>query len=185
MAPAPVSALAARVPGSRPDRIVLRPFALSDAEALVQASLDPDVAALPGPSLATVDEARAWIERAERDRQGEGPWRFAVADAEGGELLGYTGVRLVDGNGQIGYWVRREARGRGVATEALRLLVRWAFEERSFGRLQLLTEPDNRASQRVAEKCGFRREGLLRSYVVTGEHRVDGVMFGLLPGDRG
>jgi RimJ/RimL family protein N-acetyltransferase len=75
-------------------------------------------------------------------------------------------------------------RGRGVCTRALRLLAGWAFQELDLRRLELVTDPDNLASQRVAEKAGFRREGVLRAYLIDrdGSFR-DAVMFSLLPGD--
>ena len=101
-----------------------------------------------------------------------------------GELLGSIGWRIVDqGNFQIGYWVKTEARGRGAATRALRLLSRWALDELGLPRAQLLAEPANRASQRVAEKVGFRRECVLRSYLDVRGERRDGVMFALLRGE--
>ncbi len=162
----------------------LRQFDEADAPALVDAVAQPEVARLPGTApFSDEREARAWIERAAADWRGNGPWRFAVADARSGELLGYIGVRLVDSNGQIGYWVRRAARGRGVATSALRMLSRWALTSAGFERLQLVTETHNVASQRVAVKAGFQREGLLRSFVKVDGDRVDGVMFGLLRDD--
>ncbi len=89
----------------------------------------------------------------------------------------------VDGNVQFGYWVKREARGRGVATRALRLLSRWAVAELGAARLQLVTEPENDASQRVAEKAGFRREALLRAYVDLRGRRPDVYMYALLRED--
>ena len=76
------------------------------------------------------------------------------------------------------------ARGRGVITRALGLVARWAFDDLGIERLQLTTHVDNPASQRVAEKCGFQREGLLRKYGLQRGERVDLVMFARLPGDR-
>ena len=109
---------------------------------------------------------------------------FAIVDAGDGALLGGIGLRDAgEGRGQAGYWVAAHARGRGVATRALGLVCRWAFEDLGLARMQLLTDPDNHASQRVAERVGFRREGHLRSYLDFGERRRDGVMFGLLPAD--
>jgi ribosomal-protein-alanine N-acetyltransferase len=109
---------------------------------------------------------------------------FAITDRRSGELMGAIGVREVDqANAQIGYWVKREARGRGVATRALGLVSRWAFEELGAGRVQLFTEPGNVASQRVAEKAGFVREGVLRRYLNIKGERRDGVIFSLLPED--
>lgn len=127
--------------------------------------------------------ARAWLERiAELWREGTRA-SFAVARADSDELLGSIGLRLVDGNGQIGYWTLSPARGQGVATRALRLLARWAFDDVGLARLQLLTEPENEASQRVAEKAGFRREGLLRDYIELKGRRADGIMFARLRDD--
>jgi RimJ/RimL family protein N-acetyltransferase len=76
------------------------------------------------------------------------------------------------------------ARGRGVCTRALRLLSRHALDDLGLQRLQLVADPDNVASQRVAEKAGFRREGVLRAHLRHPDGRIrDSVMFSLLPGD--
>jgi RimJ/RimL family protein N-acetyltransferase len=79
--------------------------------------------------------------------------------------------------------VKADARGRGVASRAVALLARFAFDQLGAARVQLLTESDNVASQRVAEKAGFTREGTLRSFLDFKGRRRDAVMFSLLPGD--
>jgi RimJ/RimL family protein N-acetyltransferase len=86
--------------------------------------------------------------------------------------------------GHIGYWVAAWARGRGVCTRALRLLVRYALDELELHRVELITDPDNVASQRVAEKVGFQREGVMRAHLRHADGRIrDSVMFSLLPGE--
>jgi RimJ/RimL family protein N-acetyltransferase len=55
-----------------------------------------------------------------------------------------------------------EQRGKGIATEAVNLLVRYLFETKRVNRIRLVIHPDNRASRRLAEKCGFRHEGTSR-----------------------
>jgi RimJ/RimL family protein N-acetyltransferase len=74
-----------------------------------------------------------------------------------------------------------------VAADDVVTLRRWredGFEELSLQRLELITDPDNRASQRVAEKAGYRREGVLRSHMDHPDgRRRDSVMFSLLPGE--
>lgn len=100
-------------------------------------------------------------------------------------LVGSIGMSVnASRTGHIGYWCAREARGRGLTSRALCLISRFGFEELELGRLELITEPENRASQRVAEKAGFRREGVLRSHMprLDGSRR-DSVMFSLLPGE--
>ena len=74
------------------------------------------------------------------------------------------------------------ARGRGVATSAVRLLSKWAFTELGLERLQL-SLPANVASRRVAEKAGYHYEGTLRSTKVIRGSRVDSMVFSPLPGD--
>jgi RimJ/RimL family protein N-acetyltransferase len=86
--------------------------------------------------------------------------------------------------GHIGYWVAEPARGRGVCTRALRLLATWALESLELQRVELITDPENAASQRVAEKVGFLREGVLRAHLRHPDgRRRDSVMFSLLPGE--
>jgi RimJ/RimL family protein N-acetyltransferase len=92
-------------------------------------------------------------------------------------------VRLDRGCAAIGYWLAPQARGRGAAAQAVRLLAQWAFAELGLARLELTCGPDNLASQHVAERCGFSREGLLRSHVPFQGGRRDSVLYSLLPGE--
>jgi RimJ/RimL family protein N-acetyltransferase len=110
---------------------------------------------------------------------------FAIVDPSG-HLLGSIDLRINSHQyrGHVGYWVAAPARGRGVCTDALRLLSRWALDELELQRLELITDPDNLASQRVAEKVGFQREGVLRAHLRHPDGRIrDSVMFSLLPGE--
>jgi RimJ/RimL family protein N-acetyltransferase len=103
----------------------------------------------------------------------------------GGGAIGSIAMRTNQfAVGHIGYWCAREARGRGYTTRALRVVCRHAIDELGLGRLELIADPDNAASQRVAEKAGFRREGVLRSHLLHPDgRRRDSVMFSLLPGE--
>jgi RimJ/RimL family protein N-acetyltransferase len=108
----------------------------------------------------------------------------AIVDAGSDELLGSAGLWTAqNGVGEVGYWVAAPARGRGVAVRAVCLMAAWGFQERGYARIQLHTLPGNRASERVAEKAGFTREGLLRSFAEIKGRRVDITMFSLLPGE--
>jgi RimJ/RimL family protein N-acetyltransferase len=161
------------------DEVVrLRAFEESDAPAIVAACQDPEIprwTAVPSPY--TEADALAWLESDEEET-------FAIVDRTSDELLGSIGVRFFDGGvADVGYWVKREARGRGVATRALGLVSRWAFVEREVGRFQLRAEPDNVASQRVAEKAGFVREGVMRAALEIKGTRRDVVMYSLVPQD--
>ena len=160
------------------DGIALRPFTEKDVPEVTAACRDPEIARwIPVPVPYTEDDAHAYIASVREAR--------AIVDARTDELLGSIGWRIVDqGNVQIGYWVKRDAWGRGVATTALRLLARWAVEELGAERVQLLAEPGNHASRRVAEKAGFTAEGTLRRYLDVRGERRDGIMFALVSGDH-
>jgi RimJ/RimL family protein N-acetyltransferase len=114
---------------------------------------------------------------------------LVIADAASGEPLGLISLRVAErdpGLAAVGYWLRAEARSRGAATVAVQLVARWAFDALGVQRLELTTAPDNVASQRVAERVGFTREGVLRGLVATEKNgRRDNVMFSLLPADLG
>jgi RimJ/RimL family protein N-acetyltransferase len=71
---------------------------------------------------------------------------------------------------EIGYVVGPAARGRGVGTRTLRLLTDWGFAELGLERLELWIDVTNAGSERVAERAGYVREGVLRSYLVQGGH---------------
>lgn len=164
---------------TREDDVVrLRPFEERDVPAIAAACQDPEIprwTAVPSPY--TEADARQWLESDEEES-------FAVVDKQSDELLGSIGVRYLDGGiGEVGYWVKREARGRGVATRALGLVARWALVDRGLGRFQLRADVANEASQRVAEKAGFVREGVLRSGLAFKGERRDVVMYSLVPDD--
>jgi ribosomal-protein-serine acetyltransferase len=109
-----------------------------------------------------------------------------VLDAASDSLLGACDVRLVDREdpriGELGYLLSPAARGRGVMTSALRLLISWSFSEPlSLERLQAMTHVDNDRSMRLLERLGFAREGLLRGYRPSpGGGREDRVVWSLL-----
>jgi RimJ/RimL family protein N-acetyltransferase len=163
--------------------VTLRAWRESDVPAIVEACQDPEIPRWTSvPSPYTEEHAREFVAHGVPGRQYE--LQLAIADATSDELLGSIGLFTVqEGVGEVGYWVAATARGRGGATRAVRLVVAWGFEARGYARIQLHTLPGNRASERVAEKAGFTREGLLRSFAVMKGRRVDITMWSLLPSE--
>jgi ribosomal-protein-alanine N-acetyltransferase len=166
--------------------VVLRDWRMEDAPAVAAACLDPEIPRwIPWvPSPYTEADAQAYVRDCLEAPEERKP--FAISDAKGDRLLGSIDMRVnpLLRTGHVGYWVVAEARGRGVCTAALRTLSRWALDELDLGRVELVTDPDNLGSQRVAEKVGFRREGVLRSHLLHRDgRRRDSVMFSLLPGE--
>jgi RimJ/RimL family protein N-acetyltransferase len=167
--------------------VVLRAFRGEDA-GLVQSvagdALIPLITTVP--SSGDADDARAYIERQhERLASGTG-YSFAIADAVTGEAVGQAGLwlRNIDaGRASTGYWVAAQFRQRHYATTALDAISRWGLSLDGIHRLELYVEPWNEGSWRAAERVGYVREGLLRSWQQVGNEYRDMYMYSLLPED--
>ncbi|HYX86338.1 MAG TPA: GNAT family N-acetyltransferase [Gaiellales bacterium] len=138
----------------------LRPFTLADAGAVTAALQDREIsrwtATIPWPY--SEQHARDWISAHEPDRLAGRSVNLAIT-AGGAMPLGAIGLDVVDadaGTGQVGYWVAREARGRGLATRAATLVGDWGLGNLDLRRLILFTIDGNVASARVAAKAGFQ-----------------------------
>lgn len=168
--------------------VTLRPVHEDDVEDLVRACQDPEVQryTLIPAGYGEQDALEYVTSTAERRATGAS-CEVAVADAATDVLVGCVGIVRVDelhGRGEIGYWVAPWARGRGVAVAALRLLCRWALTDVGLPRLEIVPYAENEGSQRVAERAGFTREGLLRSYFAGKDGRRDCVTYSLVAGDE-
>jgi RimJ/RimL family protein N-acetyltransferase len=175
-------------PALAADGVVLRLPDDGDAEWITRSCNDSDIAwfVVGMPSPYTEADAQQFLARVEDGWESGTNAVFVIEGAADGDALGLVELHLASHDravGIIGYWLSAEARGRGAATIGVQLVSRWAFRELGVQRLQLTTAPDNAASQRVAERAGFTREGLLRGWTPTKDGRRDSVMFSLLPGD--
>jgi RimJ/RimL family protein N-acetyltransferase len=166
-------------------RIRLR--ADADTPAIVAACQDPEIprwTRVPEP----YDERSAAEWAAESMRQqdaGEG-LHLVIADVESDRFLGSIGVHdinRVEGRCSIGYFLARDARGRGVMTRAVTMLSRWAFHNLPVERIEITIQPTNAPSRRVAERAGYEFEGVLRSHTAIKGRRRDMAMYSLLRGD--
>ncbi|MDA0183528.1 GNAT family N-acetyltransferase [Solirubrobacter phytolaccae] len=138
--------------------LVLRPPQSSDADALVAACQDPEIPRWTNvPSPYTRDHALTFIHR-------DDPRVKAFLGFEGDQLVGSFSLLEIDLDahyGEVGYWVAKEARGRGIATQAVEQLKATALEL-GITRLELLAHKDNAGSRGVARKSGFHDTGELR-----------------------
>ncbi len=148
--------------------VVLRPWQPEDAPVVFEACQDHLIARfLPIPQPYAETDARAFVEARQRDWAGEQERSFAITDAQSGELLGSIARHCsVAHRATFGYWLAPWARGRGIATRALRLVADWTLATTDVVRLDLYTDLDNDASGRVALRVGFEREGICRAWDV-------------------
>ena len=144
------------------ERLVLRHFDLSDAEAMERIFGDADVM-FYGHGVQTPSWVRGWLERCREDyaRHSFGLW--AVVERAGGEVIGYCGLsQFPDVGGQpeteLGYRLAKSHWGRGYATEAACAVRDYAFGTLELPRLICIIDPRNVASIRVADKVGMHYE---------------------------
>jgi ribosomal-protein-serine acetyltransferase len=166
--------------------IRIRPYEAGDVPALVEAARES--VAEVGRWLSwchaqySREEAEEWIRlRAGLAAEGR-EHAFAVVDGSGRYLggCGLNQINRVHRFANLGYWVRTSATRRGVATAAVRQLADFAFRETDLVRLEIVCAVGNDASQRVAERAGARREGVLRHRLLVHGRPVDAVMFCLV-----
>lgn len=177
-------------PQSLADEVVrLRAWRGEDVPSKLMLFADPSVTRFSWPEQRPYTEADAWqfFKHQQIAQELGEELNFAfVAPDDTGTVFGGGSIYDINAGTEtaaVGYWLTPFARGRGVATHATRLMARWAFDDMRLARIELTCAPDNTASQRVAMRCGFTREGLLRSHMPFQGRRRDTVIFGLLPGE--
>jgi ribosomal-protein-alanine N-acetyltransferase len=163
----------------------LRPFRVSDAAAIADSCRDPDIPRFTMmPEAMTEDQARQWVEHG-LEWWPRGLARFAVTVPPSDECAGQMGIQFdfASRRAEAFYWLDRRVRGRGIAVEALNLVTEWAFRDYGIVRVQVVTHLDNERSQKVAERCGFSREGVLRAWEPVKDKQPDVVMWCRLVND--
>jgi len=145
--------------------VTLRPKTLEDVEAIVEACQDPEIARWTRvPSPYTPTEATGWIEACKGELEAGTAIDWLVIDAAGA-MAGSIGLMDIDrarSYGKIGYWVAAPARGRGVASRALRLVRDWGAGELGLRHIEVLVHERNEASLAVARRAGFEDTGQRR-----------------------
>jgi len=165
--------------------VVLRQFREGDRAVVLSTMRDPLV--------------RQWLNMPAQpaDRDFESLLRVVRNGRRTGDRLDYTVTAAGDAdvalgaviasrrhrdNYEIAYLAGEAGRGRGLMTRAVVLLCDMLFDE-GVGRLELRTHPDNEPSQRLAERCGFQREGRERQSIWLHGRRADAIVWSLLPSD--
>jgi len=170
--------------------ILLRPYRAEDVYQLHKAVLESMTELSPYLDFArdgyNLEQSKQWITDCP-DRWKKGTeYNFAITDAATGQYLGGCGLNEFDTSrrmANLGYWVRTTKTGRGVATACTLLLAKLGIDELKLKRIRLTIAVPNRASQRVAEKAGATREGLLRNGMFVRDIMYDCVVYSFIPGD--
>lgn len=167
-----------------PSRISLRPFKLTDVDDfLLWAGDDQVTQNLRWKTCDSKEEALTFI----RDVCIPHPWRRSICIDD--RSIGFVSVFPWSGDerckADIGYAIGVKYWGQGIATNAVKMAVTQVFKDLPhLLRLQAFTDVENKASQRVLEKVGFQKEGLLRKYAYIKGNLKDLVIYSLLSTDH-
>ncbi|HEX79503.1 MAG TPA: GNAT family N-acetyltransferase [Dehalococcoidia bacterium] len=173
-------------------KIILRPLDRQDEVPLYEAvreTLDDLMPWLPFCRHDySIKETRIWLKGRDEEWQMGISYDFAIIDAVSGDLMGVGGINHVIDEfkmANLGYWIRKSCMGRGIAVAAVRLLAAFGFDELGLNRIEIIPDVRNKRSQRVAEKSGAKREGILRKRLTVNGQVSDAVMYSLTAEDVG
>lgn len=171
------------------EAVVLRPYCSEDAEPIYHAVKESIREMSPwmwwchdGYSL---EDTKQWAETRPAAWQKGKEYDFVILGRHDLAHLGGCGLNNISIENRfanLGYWVRTSRTNHGIATEAALLVVRFGLETLNLNRIELVVAEHNGPSQRVAEKLGATREGLLRKRLVVRDNVYDAVMFSLVRG---
>ena len=152
----------------RTERLVLRRATIGDAEAAFRYASDPEVTRFVGiKPRATIEQVEEFLAHADKSWDEGTAYTLAIAAQSDERVVGMIDCDVTDRGVSIGYALERAAWGRGYATEAVRAVVEWAFTNDEVFRVWTSVAVDNTASQRVLEKVGLTKEGLLHRWLPT------------------
>jgi ribosomal-protein-alanine N-acetyltransferase len=165
-------------------RIALRRVVASDARAIARHCRDKAISRhtfVPYPY--GLEHAQQFIRLTQRGLRDRSTFVFAIEHRESKELVGMIGFHNVNyqhSRAELGYWLARSMWGQGLMTEAVPMMVRFAFDRLQVRRVYGFVFPENPASSRVLEKCGFTFEGTLRKSVRHHGRYRDNLVYSIL-----
>lgn len=173
-------------------RCVLRSFKTSDAYALAQlvrnnkyywSTFEP----LHREEYYTAESQYKKIVESINLQASNREYSFAILDPASGQIIGHISLysikRLPYSSAFVGYSVDKNFIGKGIATEAVELVLQFAFESVNIHRVEAYVSPANKASVKVLEKSGLIKEGLLRKLLFINGEWVDHYMYAILKDD--
>ena len=150
-------------------KINLRIVDKSDAVSIAEHAKDIEISEftfIPHPYK--LMDAYDFIEFAEKSWTDKRGCHLGIENKEDGNIIGMIGLNTINldhKRSELGYWIGKKFWGKGFITEAIKLMVFYAFEEYKLERIHAFVRPDNPASIKVLENTGFSQEGLLRKFL--------------------
>ncbi len=134
----------------------------------------------------SLEEAKSWVKSRPKAWRNGLEYEFVIIDSNDGSYLGNCGLSRNSSEhpfANLGYWIRTSRTNQGIATKAVLSLARFGISDLELERVEITVAPGNKASQRVAEKVGAIREGVLRNRLVIRDGVCDALIFSLIPQD--
>ncbi len=158
---------------------------MDDGSSWAEYAVLPQVKEFASSSATGVDDIYPIIQRVLAGEPAS-PMHFAITPIGGSRMIASVGshtISPINGTAEVTYDVAPSHWNHGIATAACTAACRWGFEVKGWNRIQATTLVPHRRSQRVLEPCGFRREGILRSFrLVRGQPAHYG-LYSVLPGE--
>lgn len=168
-------------------RLLLRRFSIEDASAVQKLADDVSIAAgvLEIPHSYTFQDAWQWIGKHDSLWQGGEEYIFAITEKETRDLAGAASLRVNEAHAhaELGYWIGRQFRGRGYATEAAESLLGFGFFALGLHRIYARHLAWNTASSRVLLNIGMRFEGIMKGHAAKWGSFHDVHVYGIQAGD--
>ena len=169
------------------ERLLLRQLTLEDADEVFALRGNPEnMQFIPRPILQSKEEAIALINTINSKIETNEGINWAITEKPNNKLLGFLGhyrIQWENNRSEIGYMLLPEAQGRGIITEAVKLIVEYGFDHMKMHSLEAVIAPENYASAKVLEKNGFIKEGHLRENEYFDGQYWDSVIYSLLKKD--
>ncbi|MEP0827818.1 MAG: GNAT family N-acetyltransferase [bacterium] len=166
------------------NNIYLRPVRPSDAESIYRYARHREISRytyVPYPYR--LEDSYAFLKSLRRWRKKGTSEVFGIIDKSSHRLLGLIGMHRIDRVNrrvEIGYWLGKEHWGKGFTSDAVRLVVRYAFKDMKLQKVVARVWHPNIASAKLLQKCGFKLEGRLRRQTFRNNRWYDELMFGIL-----
>ena len=165
-------------------RLLLRPPASGDADALFALFADPEVMRYwSRPPMTALAEAEGLIGEILHGFDQRTMFNWMVVSRSDDTLIGTCALFRIERRhrrAEIGYSLRSDHWGRGLAAEAVSLMLDWAFRTLDLHRVEADIDPRNDGSRRLLGRLGFASEGMLRERYFVGDEVSDTELFGLL-----
>ncbi len=132
----------------------------------------------------TIESTKVFMNKILERTKNETYFSYVIVDNSDKKFIGFIDLKHIDNNlgkAELGFYMDEKYAGKGIMTKALNCFCEYCFDEFQFRKLYLRTHPENIATRKLSEKCGFKIEGIIRNdYMTTSGEIIDLIYYGKL-----